>query len=99
MTLAATAGIAKVSRHDETIFYLHREFQSAATSMLDAEGQRQAGLLRRMTLLATALSVIPSGSPNGRQAKLEVARWSHQQGYCTMRLPSDLVASLNSLSG
>jgi hypothetical protein len=64
--------------------------------MLDAKGQRQAALFRRMTAIATALPVIPTASPRGQAIKREVSDWSHKEGHCTLPLPSDLVASLNS---
>ena len=93
--LAAAAGMARhPPRFDETLFYLHGEFQSAASGMIRAEGQRQIGLFHGMTEIATALSVIPSGSPRASAMKRQVADWSFQEGQATLRLPADLVASL-----
>ena len=96
-TLAAAAGLSRQSqRFDETVFYLHGEFQSAASGMLKAEGQGQIGLFRRMMEIATALSVIPSNSPRATEIRRQVAEWSLDEGESTLRLPSDLVASLSS---
>lgn len=86
----------KTSRFDETIFYLHGELRKAAAGMVDAKGQYQTDLYRRMIVLATALSVIPAGSPRGQEIKRGVANWSYQEGHYTMRFSPELVASLSS---
>lgn len=89
----AAAG-SDLGPHDQTILYLKRRLDAAASAMAQCTGRRQAILFRGLSAHASALALTPAHRASCIAIKREVAEWTFSEGDQTICLPAGLVRDL-----
>lgn len=87
------------SNFDCAIFFLTARLTADAGAIINAAQADQIILLRRITIYAQAIAVIPARGGSAIEAKLHAAHWSLDQGAYSLRLTSELADELMASAG